>query len=263
VDVVINLREHEAQRTSQHGENGIIAAIFATIGKKNSVCVDVGAFHVSDISNVYELWHDQAWRAVLIEKDHTRAQGLSSHTAAYPYKVSVVNANVGWEGERALDALLDGVGDVPADFDLLNIDVDGPDYHIWRGLRSYRPRVVVIEYNPTIPPHIEVMGIGDNYVGASALALLNLGNELGYTLVACTLTNLFFVLNEEAADFANPNDLPLLFDYSCVTYVMTSYDGGMFFSNLLVSYPFNLESREVRGKIRDEERFHIPAWTPY
>ncbi len=257
VSQFVDLRDYHVQRTAQHGENGIIGAIFAVIHTRNRVCVDVGAFDLIALSNVYDLWHDRGWQAVLIESDSGRYQNIVAQANGWA-KLKVINARVGWEGERALDAILGD--DVPADLDLLSIDVDGADYHVWQGLNRLRPRVVIIEYNPTIPPHIEVVGIGDNYVGSSALALLNLGKTLGYSLVACTLTNLFFVLDEEAEPFVNRNDLPLLFDYSCINYVMTSYDGGMFFSNQLIPYSFTLHSRTVKGNIIDEERFYFPEW---
>ena len=47
-------------------------------------------------------------------------------------------------------------GGLPSDFDVLSIDIDGADYHVWDGLRGSRfaPALVVIEFNPTIPNHV-------------------------------------------------------------------------------------------------------------
>ena len=67
----------------------------------------------------------------------------------------------------------------------MSIDVDGIDFHIWKGMADYRPRVMVIEYNNTAPPHIELVGRKDgNNFGASARALYRLGREKEYALVA-------------------------------------------------------------------------------
>ena len=43
-------------------------------------------------------------------------------------------------------------GAVPEEPDVVSIDVDGPDYWIWRALRRFRPRVVVVEYNSALDP---------------------------------------------------------------------------------------------------------------
>lgn len=95
--------------------------------------------------------------------------------------------------------------DVPEQFDLLSIDVDGNDYHIWKAI-TYRPRVVVIEYNAHIgPAHALVMPYdaafvwnGSDYFGASLRAIRELGASKGYELLYCDSTgvNAFFVARE-------------------------------------------------------------------
>ena len=36
----------------------------------------------------------------------------------------------------------------------MSIDIDGNDYHIFQGLKVYRPKLILIEFNPTIPNEI-------------------------------------------------------------------------------------------------------------
>ena len=58
------------------------------------------------------------------------------------------------EGKSSLKSLLQR-HEIPFDFDFLSIDIDGADYHIWKSLgKEYRPLVVCIEFNPTIPNDI-------------------------------------------------------------------------------------------------------------
>lgn len=44
---------------------------------------------------------------------------------------------------------------------VLSIDIDGADYWLWRSLKdtAFRPRVVIVEFNPTIPNNIEFVQV--------------------------------------------------------------------------------------------------------
>jgi len=95
---------------------------------------------------------------------------------------------------------------VPKNFDLLSIDIDYNDYWVWNAIVDYFPRVVVIEYNSSIPPtesrvvpyDPNAKWDGTNYFGASLLALTNLGLSKGYDLVGCDSrgVNAFFVKSD-------------------------------------------------------------------
>ena len=94
---------------------------------------------------------------------------------------------------------------VPAEFDLLSIDIDGNDYWVWKAIERYKPRVVIIEYNAcfpweeskAIPYEPAFMWEKTDYYGATLRALVKLGNAKGYTLVATDRcgVNAFFVHN--------------------------------------------------------------------
>jgi hypothetical protein len=98
--------------------------------------------------------------------------------------------------------------------DLLVIDVDGNDYFIWEAISSrYVPRVVVIEYNAGVGPHLrwfmpynaEHRWEETSWHGASLAALASLGSRLGYDLIGCDSrgVNAFFVRTSEAAPFTS------------------------------------------------------------
>src|SRR5579872_1690072 len=84
---------------------------------------------------------------------------------------------------------------IPRDFDLLSIDIDGNDYHAWAAVKTYRPKAVVIEFNPTIPNEVDFVQEPVTHLnhGASLAALVRLAREKGYELVSTTLNNAFFV----------------------------------------------------------------------
>lgn len=229
----IQLSQMVCGESSQHGENGVIDAVFGAIGIRSRTCVEFGAFDLKAYSNVYPLW-TAGWRALLIEGDPERHAKLCADYRAHPQHadthVEIEKRFVAASGPDSLDRILEERG-FPTDVDLVCIDVDGLDLQVWRGLQRFRPRLVIVEYNPMIPTHIELVG-GDN-VGSSASALARLGREKGYSLVACIGWNAFFVEGEHANLFADADDLDALFDPSYVRYAMQSYGGEVFYSSPL------------------------------
>jgi hypothetical protein len=231
--VPICLDQYKSGEYAQHGEHGVIEAVFREIGVKSRSCVEVGAYDLKKFSNVYPLW-TSGWQALLLEGDKERYAKLISDYAAHPQygeqRVHIANRFVAEAGADSLDCILAEHG-FPTDLDFVSIDVDGLDLHIWRGLQKFTPRLVVVEYNPTIPPHLEIIGDGrGNNIGCSALALARLGQQKGCSLVACIGWNAFFVRQEYAHLFADADNLEALFDFSYLRYAMQSYNGEVFFS---------------------------------
>src|SRR5262249_51211738 len=95
---------------------------------------------------------------------------------------------------------------IPAEPDLLSIDIDGNDWHVWHAINAFRPRVVIVEYNSIFPPDTDIVVAHDNafrwngssYFGASLKSLCVLAERKGYKVVACDFlgVNAFFVRND-------------------------------------------------------------------
>lgn len=215
--------------TSQWGEDGIIAEIFRRIGVQSRLCVEFGAWDGKYLSNTWDLWHNHGWRAILIEGDPSKHAELSSSVSAFP-GVRAHCAYVAAEGETALDAILDRLG-VESPPDLLSIDIDGDDYWVLAAIERFLPRVLVVEYNPTIPPELEITGRPGTRFGSSARAILRLAAGKGYRLAACTITNLLLVQERDfpALGLAEPA-LEEVMPRDHLTYVITDYDGRPFLS---------------------------------
>lgn len=77
---------------------------------------------------------------------------------------------------------------IPQDFDLLLIDIDGNDLHVWKAIQQ-NPRVVIIEYNATAPTGWVIPYDPDHYYdgsdwfGASLLAMAQHAHSQGMELV--------------------------------------------------------------------------------
>jgi hypothetical protein len=189
------LREYRTNVTSHQGEDGMIAEIFRRIGATNKWCVEFGALNGTHDSNVWGLINNEGWSGVLIEADRTYFEKLTEVYRDVP-RAHCLNVFVSFEGENSLDAIFARTP-LPKDFDLMSIDIDGNDYHVWESLKEYRPRVVIVEFNPTIPNDIEFVQPRDMSVqqGCSLLAFVNLARTKEYDLVATTGANAFFVLS--------------------------------------------------------------------
>ncbi len=109
----------------------------------------------------------------------------------------LINKLVSFDGVNTLDNILKQTP-IVSDFDLLSIDIDGNDYHVWESLVDFQPKVVVIEFNPAIPSDVEFIQEKKFSLnqGNSLLSLIGLGKQKGYELVATTLCNGFFVRRE-------------------------------------------------------------------
>jgi hypothetical protein len=212
-----DLRSYEEQVFSQNSEDGIIKEIFRRIGARHRFFVEFGAETGSEC-NCARLAREEGWSGVFLEQEPELATRLGENYRAWP---AVRCRQVGVSSQN-IEALLEAEV-VPADFDLLSIDIDGNDYWVWRAVRRWQPRVVVIEYNAAYPPpvrwvmreNLEHHWDHTNYQGASLTSLVLLGREKGYTLVATDSrgVNAFFV----RAELATPDrflDTTLYYYYS-------------------------------------------------
>jgi predicted O-methyltransferase YrrM len=197
---------------SQFGEDGILGEILSRLGiageEREKWCVEFGAWDGMYLSNTYRLIDEDGWRAVLIEGDPARHADLCRNIPSD--RIAKLCRFVGFGETDSLDAILSET-DIPAEFDLLSIDIDGCDYHVWESLSRYRPKVVVIEYNPTIPvevPYIQPRDFSIKH-GNGVKALDDLARAKGYRTVALTVTNVIAV-REELVEQVLGSDAPAI-----------------------------------------------------
>jgi hypothetical protein len=205
------LNRYECQVFSQSGEDGIIAEIFQRIGPTNRFFVEFGAGNGSENNSAYLLIQD--WQGLWMDSGEKNVRSiLASYQAlVQEQRLSVKNAFITAENIEQLFT----EAAVPAEFDLLSIDIDRNDYWVWKALNAYRPRVVVIEYNAIYPPPVQwivryephISWDLTSHMGASLKSLELLGSRKGYKLVGCNFAggNAFFVREDLVADkFCDP-----------------------------------------------------------
>lgn len=234
------LRDYKYDKYSQWGEDGIIQKIFECIGTTSKVCVEFGAWDGLKYANTAHLWRNLGWKAILIEADKNKYEDLLKNIAGYA--CIPVHAFVGTESHDSIDAILRNLR-ITEPIDLMSIDIDGDDYHIFDSIQKYRPRVIICEHNPTIPAEFDIYQEKGDYFGCSVGALIRVGESKGYKLVAATETNSFFVDKKYINKFNNFElDPAKITINNYVKYIVYSYAGMPLIMSRMPDWTFAFEA---------------------
>jgi hypothetical protein len=197
-------------KTSQGGEDGVIREVLSRLFRSDGLprtLVEVGSWDGKHLSNTYSLLSTGTWKGLLLEANPARSEqarvmyekmGLQDQVRCKTAFVSFRESHTG----ESLTNIVQKEGEfIPLDFDVLIVDVDGVDYHLWESFlegSQFRPKMVVIEFNPTAgndvvfiqEPNIKVQQ------GSSLRAITELALAHNYILVCATAFNAFFVTYE-------------------------------------------------------------------
>lgn len=171
---------------SQNGETVILKNLFEHFGTVNNYLVDIGAGDGEHISNTHYFMHN-GWDGLRIDgKIPDNKSDVKQHFVTLDNIHSIFEQH-----------------EVPEEFDLLDVDIDGNDYWILDAiLKNYSPRIVIAEFNGCIPEgesktikyDSNFVHAADDYYGFSFEAGKKLMKQHGYTLVYQLLAvNMFFV----------------------------------------------------------------------
>jgi hypothetical protein len=199
------LNRYEMRHFSQNGEDGVIAEIFNRIGTTNKIFAEIGAGNGLENNTAYLLL--KGWTGFWFDAGKTFQQ-IGKNAEKYIAAKRVVATESFLTAEN-IAQVLDKVG-VPHDLDLLSVDIDRNTSYVWRALSAWKPRAVIVEYNPAFAPsdswevHYKATLAWNEtmYYGASLLRLEGIGRDMGYTLVGCDLAgvNAFFVREDLVED---------------------------------------------------------------
>jgi hypothetical protein len=192
---------------SQGGEDGIIQEIFRRVGTTNRVFCEFGS--ADGVENNTALLVTLGWSGLWMDGNAAAIERATSRFAAAVGQ-GRLRAQHQFITAENVEGLF-GAAKLPAEMDLLSIDIDRNDYYVWERITHYRPRVTIVEYNAIFPPGVDWVIPYDaqawwdqrtSYWGASLSALERLGRSKGYSLVACSLTgaNAFFIRDDLLGD---------------------------------------------------------------
>ena len=178
---------------TQNGEDGIIEQLFEDLKIDSGIVVEFGAWDGVYLSNVYNLWRNRNFNAILIEGDQHKAKELEKISKKIN-RVESVNVFVSpnKNDTNSIDNILSRSSfTINNDtFALMSIDIDSCDYYIFESIERFLPKVIIIETNS---------GKTDEFVtydqGCSLVSVNKLGVSKNYTLV-CHTGNAIFVRND-------------------------------------------------------------------
>jgi hypothetical protein len=207
----LRLNKYEFEIFSQCGEDGVINEIFKRIGITNQHFAEFGAGNGLQNSTAALILKN--WTGAWIESDKKNIELINAKYNAQILRHRLILREAFITTEN-IEELLNEM-DIPQEFDLMSIDIDGNDYWVWKAIVKFKPRVVICEYNGRFGADLKwVMRYnashtwnGSSYYGASLKSLEILGAQKGYSLVGCNLAgvNAFFVRNDLVeGKFATP-----------------------------------------------------------
>ena len=201
-----SLIPHGYKIYSQNDEDGIIQEIFNRIGTTNKVFVEFGIGNGLE-NNTYALLFD-SWQGLWIEGSNSSVKGIREGLKETISNGDLTITNAFITKDNINNLISASVNH--QEIDLLSVDIDGNDVHIFNHITCINPRVVIIEYNSKFAPPIKycrkyedthTWKRDDNY-GASLKHLELEFSKKGYHLVACNITgsNAFFIRDDLTYD---------------------------------------------------------------
>jgi hypothetical protein len=195
---------------SQFEEDGIILYLLTLIGKKTRSVVEIccGAGHQSMSAN---LIINHGYKGYLFDGDdynvRTAEEFFRSQKECLLVQPAIKRA---WITKSNINNLLEDIG-VTGEVDVLILDLDGNDYHIWDSIDVISPRICVFEVNSIIPSDLAITipytedfyaldkgKIDSQFRSVSLLAMIKLSRKKGYTMVGSHKYgfNVFFVRDD-------------------------------------------------------------------
>ncbi len=191
---------------SQNEEDGMLAEVFRRIGETNRVFFEFGVGN--GLQNITFHMLLNGWQGWWIEINKPKLAFMRQYFFDAIKNGHLVIDDSHIDAEN-IDAVCEKLK-IPHEIDLLSIDIDGNDYHVFERMSRVRARVVVLEFNPLYPPPMRLVGAYDSnysysdqtYIGASLQSLSELAENKGYQLVGTSISgiNAIFVRKDLAKD---------------------------------------------------------------
>lgn len=197
-----NIKSYEFKVFSQWGEDGIIQRLTKVVEIKNKTFIEFGVEDFLE-SNCRFLMSKDNWKGFVLDGSSKNVSRLKNSHFYWKHQLEAECAHITRDN---INELLERSG-FDYDLGILSIDIDGMDYFIFEAICSYKPRILVCEFNPvfgatrkiTVPYKSDFDRTrahhSNLYWGASLAAITSLAKNRGYSLVGTNSAgqNAFFV----------------------------------------------------------------------
>ncbi len=202
------------KKYSQANEESYLDHILKNIRPINKMILEFGSWDGYHLSNV-RYFMEQGYKALLIDGDNHGNSEVKQHFVTRENVLSILEQY-----------------DMPKEFDLLCLDLDGCDIYIFDEILSkYKPSVIIAEFNPifseqqsfTIAYNPEHTWNNDDFYGFSFAAGVKMGKKNGYTCIFQNDNlNMYFVENNILAESLGIS-VEEIAQLPKVTYSVTNY----------------------------------------
>jgi len=217
------LNDYEFKVFSQWGEDGIIQHLIQSLDIKNKTFIEFGVEDFTESNCRFLLMKDN-WRGFVIDGSQNN---ISKIKQSYFYWRYDLNAHPAFITKNNINKILKESG-FDEDLGILSIDIDGNDWFILEAISSYKPRILICEYNdvfgndrtisvPYDPEFVRTQKHYSNlYFGASIAAITYLAEKKGYVLVGVNSNhnNAFFIREDLVCNALPKADLEEIYEPS-------------------------------------------------
>ena len=191
---------------TSHNEDGVLQYLLSKLpALENPIFIDIGSNDCIN-SNCANLAFHHNWSGVFIDGNEKLInRGKYIYSAALNERISKFDFIHSIVTPQNIDSTLKK-NLKSKNADLLSIDLDGNDYHIWNAINCITPKIVITEVQiekgmkEFIPPYENSFEEYESDIpkGASPLSMIELAKSKGYELVAYNSEgfNLFFIRKE-------------------------------------------------------------------
>jgi len=201
-----NLSDADYKVFSQTGEDGIIDYLLYSLNIKVPKFVEIGVGDYRE-SNTRYIFQKNCSKGLIVDKNKNLKKKVSKIVKLWKGDLTIIETAI--TSENILHIL--NSNNFDNNLDVFSLDIDGIDYWILEVLPEKLSKILVLEYNPTFGPNLEITipNLNDfdrkkyHYshlcFGVSLKALVTLMNKKKYVFVGTNIAcfNVFFVLESE------------------------------------------------------------------